>query len=36
MAKMKREDILYAPRGSIEVHDWNRLRAIADERQTIH
>jgi CRP/FNR family transcriptional regulator len=36
MAKMRRADILYAPRGSIEIHDWDRLRAIADERQTIH
>jgi hypothetical protein len=26
----------YAPRGSIEVHDWDLLRAIADERQGIH
>lgn len=36
MAKMKRLDVLYAPRGSIEIHDWDRLRAIADERQSIH
>ena len=36
MADMKRQDILYAPRGSIEIHDWDRLRAIADESQTIH
>ena len=36
MAEMKRQDILYAPRGSIEVHDWDRLRAIAEERQTLH
>jgi len=31
MAKMKRNGILYAPRGRIEVHDWARLNAIADE-----
>ena len=36
MAKMKRQDILYAPRGSIEIHDWDRFRAIAEERQTLH
>src|SRR5210317_1467562 len=36
MAEMKRQDILYAPRGSIEVHDWDGLRAIADERQSLH
>lgn len=36
MARMKRKDILYAPRGSIEIHDWDRLREIADERQTLH
>ena len=36
MASMKRHDILYAPRGSIEIHDWSQLRAIADERQALH
>lgn len=36
MASMKREEILYAPRGSIEIRDWDRLQAIADERQSIH
>lgn len=36
MAKMKRLDILYAPRGSIEIHDWDRLRAIAADRNAIH
>ena len=36
MANMKRQDILYAPRGSIEIHDWDRLRAVAEERQTVH
>jgi len=31
MAKLKRDGILYAPRGKIEVHDWARLKAISDE-----
>ena len=31
MAKMKRDGILYSPRGRIEILDWNRLRAVADE-----
>ena len=31
MAKMKRRGILYAPRGAIEVYDWVKLNAIADE-----
>lgn len=30
MARMKRDGILYSPRGRIEILDWNRLRAIAD------
>jgi CRP/FNR family transcriptional regulator len=33
MADMRREGILYAPRGSIEIRDWDRLRAIADEAE---
>ena len=36
MAALRRKDILYAPRGSIEIHDWDQLRAIAEERQTLH
>lgn len=32
MAELKRMDILYAPRGTIEIHDWKKLQAIADER----
>jgi CRP/FNR family transcriptional regulator len=36
MASMKRDGILYAPRGSIEVHNWDRLREIASEPQAIH
>ena len=31
MAKMKRLGILYAPRGRIEILDWDRLRALANE-----
>lgn len=31
MAKMKRSGILYSPRGRIEILDWARLRAVADE-----
>lgn len=31
MAKMKRRGILYAPRGGIEVYDWVKLNAVADE-----
>lgn len=30
MADMHREGILYAPRGSIEIHDWDRLKNEAD------
>lgn len=32
MAMFKRDGILYAPRGNIEILDWNRLRAVADEK----
>ena len=31
MARMKREGVLYAPRGKIEILDWDKLQAIADE-----
>ena len=31
MSAMRREGILYAPRGMIEIRDWDRLQAIADE-----
>ncbi len=31
MASLKRRGILYAPRGKIEVLDWDELRAVADE-----
>ena len=31
MAKMKRRGILYAPRGKIEILDWDQLQMVADE-----
>jgi len=31
MAKMKRHGILYAPRGKIEILDWDQLQMVADE-----
>lgn len=31
MAKLKRRGILYAPRGKIEILDWDLLQAVADE-----
>ena len=31
MAKLKRRGILYAPRGKIEILDWDRLEAVARE-----
>jgi CRP/FNR family transcriptional regulator len=31
MARMKRKGILYAPRGKIEILDWDQLQAVADE-----
>jgi len=31
MAMMKRTGAIYAPRGRVEVRDWDRLHAIADE-----
>lgn len=34
MAKLKRRGILYSPRGRIEVLDWERLQAVADETCT--
>ena len=30
MARMKRNDIIHAPRGRIEVLDWKQLQAVAD------
>ena len=34
MAKMRRAGVLYAPRGKIEILDWDKLQAIADEACT--
>ena len=31
MAMMKRTGAIYAPRGRVEIRDWDRLHAIADE-----
>ena len=31
MAKMKRRGILYAPRGKIEILDWDQLQLVAEE-----
>jgi len=30
MANMKRAGLIYAPRGNVEIRDWDQLRAIAD------
>ena len=31
MARMRREGAIYAPRGHVEIRDWDRLQAIAEE-----
>jgi len=31
MARLKRQEIIHAPRGRIEVLDWNQLREVAEE-----
>lgn len=36
MAKMKRDGILYAPRGSLNVYDWDRLNELANEIHAVH
>jgi CRP/FNR family transcriptional regulator len=33
MAKMRRDGILYAPRGRMEIRDWDRLKELAEETQ---
>ena len=30
MANMKRSGVIYAPRGKVEIRDWNQLHAISD------
>jgi len=30
MADMKRSGVIYAPRGKVEIRDWNQLQAISD------
>ena len=36
MAALRRDGILYAPRGYIEIKDWGQLRDIADETGVQH
>jgi len=37
MAKMRREGLFYAPRGRIEIRDWEKLRSVANETgATLH
>ena len=31
MARMKREDVILAPRGHIEIRDWDKLQQIAED-----
>jgi CRP/FNR family transcriptional regulator len=31
MARMKREDVIFAPRGHIEIRDWDKLQQIAED-----
>ena len=36
MANMKRKEIIYAPRGNIEIRDWEQLHTIADGAASEH
>jgi hypothetical protein len=36
MADMKRSGTIYAPRGKVEIRDWNQLCAIANEQSGGH
>ena len=36
MARMRREGIIYAPRGRIKILDWERLRRIADGTEKLN
>lgn len=36
MASMRREGAIYAPRGKVEIRDWNQLHAIADGSTGAH
>lgn len=36
MANMKRSGAIYAPRGKVEIRDWNQLHAISDGRSGEH
>jgi hypothetical protein len=35
MAGMRREGAIVAPRGKIEIRDWDRLHAIADGQSKV-
>jgi len=36
MANMKRAGAIYAPRGRVEIRDWDQLHAIADGQVRPH
>jgi len=36
MANLKRTGLIYAPRGNIEIRDWDQLHAIADGNSSEH
>ncbi len=36
MANMKRSGAIYAPRGKVEIRDWNQLQAISDGASAVH
>ena len=37
MAKMRRDGLFYAPRGRIEIRDWDKLQALANEiKESLH
>lgn len=36
MANMKRSGAIYAPRGKVEIRDWNQLQAISDGPSAAH
>ena len=36
MASMKRSGAIYAPRGKVEIRDWDQLQAISDGDAGLH
>lgn len=36
MANMKRSGAIYAPRGKVEIRDWNQLQTISDGASVVH